>query len=351
LPNSRLEIIRHFSYQSHCVSVGLSTVDDIFELRFPRLQIFSNSENRFEPGSTSGDYQNNNADTDVEKKVLRREIKSWWQGVAEHIDKLVCYLLCPVRPTFNGHCFQEELFIHDQPRSFSKSLPRLPSTFDDDDGVDAPADVTPKARASDLPSQSANTSNIMLLHSGPMLVPESSGSSRPMTPNTQTLALPPLAPSASRSHSQQSDLSGKNQSGDASSPDNAPPPITKDGDSGSSLYHLQNLRHSFQRTEQSLYALLSRTPVSALNDVRTSFLSAARGATRRLSAWQKKHLSKARLTVGDLSVQEPEWWQKGCHTIPGRNIIVREDDWGSIIAFTLGWVQFLLMILFPSHLA
>lgn len=32
---------------------------------------------------------------------------------------------------------------------------------------------------------------------------------------------------------------------------------------------------------------------------------------------------------------EPEWWNSGCHAVPGGNVIVREDDWGSIIAFTL----------------
>jgi 1-phosphatidylinositol-3-phosphate 5-kinase len=98
LPKSRLEIIRHFSYQIHSVSIGLSAVDDIFELQFPRLQIsrtnssLSSSETRSEPSSTSrdSDLSGNN----VEKKVLRYEIKSWWQGVVEHIDQLVsCFLL------------------------------------------------------------------------------------------------------------------------------------------------------------------------------------------------------------------------------------------------------------------
>lgn len=27
---------------------------------------------------------------DVEKRELRREINGWWQGVAEHLDRLVC---------------------------------------------------------------------------------------------------------------------------------------------------------------------------------------------------------------------------------------------------------------------
>lgn len=27
---------------------------------------------------------------EAEKRALRREIKTWWEGVADHIDKLVC---------------------------------------------------------------------------------------------------------------------------------------------------------------------------------------------------------------------------------------------------------------------
>jgi hypothetical protein len=106
------------------------------------------------------------------------------------------------------------------------------------------------------------------------------------------------------------------------------------------------MRHTFQRTEQTLYAQLSRTPVSSLNDVRRSFLSAARGASRRLGAWQGKHLRSVSggLGVEKLSLNEPEWWDKNCHAVPGSNVIVREDDWGSIIAFTLRYLPTFLLL-------
>lgn len=32
---------------------------------------------------------------------------------------------------------------------------------------------------------------------------------------------------------------------------------------------------------------------------------------------------------------EPEWWKPGCHAVPGGRVIVREGEWGSLIAFTL----------------
>lgn len=66
-------------------------MDDIFNLRLPRLQILRNngshkdSNKPSEPSTASGSTDA----TAEEKKVLKREIKSWWQGVAEHMDKLV----------------------------------------------------------------------------------------------------------------------------------------------------------------------------------------------------------------------------------------------------------------------
>ena len=98
---------------------------------------------------------------------------------------------------------------------------------------------------------------------------------------------------------------------------------------------LASLRHNLQRSEQELYVQLSQTPTSSLNDVRRAFLAAAKGTQKRILAWQKKHLASKASLVGELSAEEPEWWAKGSHAVPGANIIVRERDWGSIIAFTL----------------
>ena len=207
---------------------------------------------------------------------------------------------------------------------FSKSLLRLPSYED----LDTPTTETPKAKILDLPVLPA---------------------SRPATPLNVGLdegaepvhssEIPTSMAEAPPTPSDESEMTTKSSSENSSALSTSPPPIPpKDNQIGDSIQKLRSLRHSFQRTEQSLYASLSRNATSSLNDVRHAFLSAARGASRRLSAWQKKHLPqtvKGQLVVGDLSVKEPEWWNKNCHAIPGGNIIVREDDWGSIIAFTL----------------
>lgn len=229
---------------------------------------------------------------------------------------------------------QEKNFIHDQSEHsghFIKSLPRLPSVDDAYDDFGTPKSLTPKAHHIDLPQSPSSAPATPSLGASPADGSELLLGADVTTPKESPL--PPLPPNtpAMEIEAPIEGLNGDNF--------DEPPPIPrKDNKGGDSIHRLHSLRHSFQRTEQSLYALLSRTPVSSLNDARTAFLSAARGTVRRLSAWQKKHLfqnGQVQLTVGDLSVQEPEWWKKSCHAIPGGNIIVREDDWGSIIAFTL----------------
>ena len=84
LPQSRFNIMRHFSTAFGTVSFSLSTIDDIFEFRVPRLQITREKS----PPSTS---ISEHPPEDYDKKTLRREIKRWWEGVADHIDKLVSH--------------------------------------------------------------------------------------------------------------------------------------------------------------------------------------------------------------------------------------------------------------------
>ncbi len=101
------------------------------------------------------------------------------------------------------------------------------------------------------------------------------------------------------------------------------------------------MRFTFQRVEQALYSQLRDTPNSTLNNVRREFHSAARGAGKRLAAWEVKHVVKdtrPRLVADREAIQEPRWWHSGFHAVPGGNVIVQEEDWGSIIAFTLRYV-------------
>ncbi len=103
-----------------------------------------------------------------------------------------------------------------------------------------------------------------------------------------------------------------------------------------------NMRFAFHRAEQALYSQLRDTPNATLNNARREFHSAAHGASRRLAAWEAKHMSKdarQRLTADREAIQKPQWWHSGYHAVPGGNVIVQEEDWGSIIAFTLRYVS------------
>ena len=93
LPASRFNIIRHFSHKSYRISFTLSPINDIFDVLMPRLQFTKGGwvEKEKLPQATS----KNQAADDLDKKELKQEIKRWWQAVAEHLDKVVCFFSSP----------------------------------------------------------------------------------------------------------------------------------------------------------------------------------------------------------------------------------------------------------------
>jgi 1-phosphatidylinositol-3-phosphate 5-kinase len=87
LPASRLNTVRHFSSLAHSVSFSLSTIEYVFELRVPRLQLTRGYGDKSSKESIAS--ERDIAEVDEEKKELRRQIKRWWEGVTDHLDKLV----------------------------------------------------------------------------------------------------------------------------------------------------------------------------------------------------------------------------------------------------------------------
>jgi len=80
------------------------------------------------------------------------------------------------------------------------------------------------------------------------------------------------------------------------------------------------------------------TPTSALNDIQREFHSAVRGAAQAFGCSGDKHVSKDLrlcLAAHREAIQEPHWWHSGFHPVPGGNVIVQEEGWGSIITSTL----------------
>ncbi|EMD31168.1 hypothetical protein CERSUDRAFT_89288 [Gelatoporia subvermispora B] len=305
LPSTRLKILRKFSHQSRTVTFALSQIEDIFEVKVPRLQIVRSKHGKGTTESSSSSAQHDSfvemSHVEDARRKLRIEIKQWWQGLAEYMDKL------------------EENFVKDPGSTYHKRLPRLPSEDDAYDVYDGGGTITPRAPPGPLPTPSVKTPIVQSPKSDSYFT---YGSDKLSTPRLASPAPPtPLSDPGVSSRS-----SGSSHSQDADS-----------------IYLLSSLRHAFQRTEQTLYTELSTTPVASLNDVRRSFITAAKGSMRRLLAWEAKHTSHFPKRQGDIgvpSVPEPEWWQSGCHAVPGGNVIVREDEWGSIIAFTLSSLDY-----------
>ncbi|KAJ7687858.1 hypothetical protein B0H17DRAFT_1069454 [Mycena rosella] len=313
LPAARLQIVRHFSAHGHVVSFALSAIEDIFELRVPRLQIVrkggggGDKSARTSMASSRDEEGKDGKPVEEEKRTLRREIKAWWEGVADHMDKLETTIM---GSTLVG---------------FRKALPRLPSVDDaweDDDDAGSETDgdeeqTTPKG--------------LKPRHHFITGLPPSAPTTPQIAKSAQEFFPPPALPRAS--------------SAPTSASLNAAPSTPAAAPAGDSIALLASLRLTFQGTEQALYAQLAQTPAGALNDVRRAFVAAARGAEKRLGAWQGKHMpghgrSKRGGNVQRLEAPEPEWWAKGCHTAPGGSIIIREDDWGSIIAFTMSTTDY-----------
>ncbi|KAJ3539164.1 hypothetical protein NMY22_g4858 [Coprinellus aureogranulatus] len=308
--SNRFNIQRHFATAKGSVTFSTSPVEDVFELRVPRIQIRAPAEEQQHAKVGTGvteDSKYGQLDDDVEgeKKALRREIKEWWEGVSDHVDKLEVILLGDADIAL--------------PPKAVKALPRLPSS---DEAYEAFEDKTASVFSGLTSISESTTATFDTGATQPAAHPTPADGVRSDYFPRQEAPAPPKA---------ESDEEDTTETATPSVLTVAPPSVpTKDG----SLEKLINLRLCLQRLEQNLYIQLARTPYSQLNDVRRSFLGVAKGTRKRLSAWRKKHLGSKSSLAGDLQAKEPQWWSKGCHAVPGTNIIVREHDWGSIIAFT-----------------
>ncbi|KIY49694.1 hypothetical protein FISHEDRAFT_40949 [Fistulina hepatica ATCC 64428] len=280
LPLSRLNIMRHFS-RTHpapsaeyppaapapVLTYSLSNVTDIYEVRVPRVQIIHRSNRQAQP------IEEDLVTSSDERKVLRHEIKEFWQSISEHIDRL-------------------ELLLDGNIPNASKALPRLPSDDDAYDDIDTliPFPTTSVTSISGLPSFHGSPSDGYFPRPNANLMAVSPPADRPADPSVL----------------------------------------------------LMNVRHSFQGLEQSLYVQVSHTHITCLNDARRSFQCTAQGAVKRLLAWQKKHLSlEDAKSLSKIDIKAPQWWDKGCHVPPGINFVLHEDDWGSIISYTLSTADYL----------
>lgn len=253
----------------------------------------------------------------------------------------------PARPTTDPCLIQEQIFQDDPELAVPmKSLPRLPSSDDPDEEEETESShssqATPKAAPSTLPGPSTqesesevdSTEHTPRVHtkSLPSLPGHESGSE---APDDAASAIPekPVSPPTSRPPTERSDSKLSAKSASSASTRSLP----KIPHSEEMLQLLQNLREDFQREEHSLYSILLKTPNECLNNVRHAFKTSAKGATKRMVAWETKHCAKGTKITSPYP-EDPAWWVNGNHAIPGSSIIINESDWGSMIAFTLRYI-------------
>ena len=220
-----------------------------------------------------------------------------------------------------------------------KSLPRLPSTDDAYDLFHRSPTGSPVPSALPYlgpPPPTPSSLHTPLPETGEVYAEDISKTTVPAT--TSELSTVPTAESSSHESSDNSPVPSPSTNSSTPTPTistttstTQPPTPVKDN----SEQLLMALRHNFHQIEQSLYVLLAKTSEDSLNEARSSFLSTGRGTQKRLSAWQRKHLGPKAKLVGNLVAEEPVWWGNDFHVVPRGNIIVRESDWGSIIAHTL----------------
>lgn len=55
----------------------------------PRLQIVRGNGGRLSRDPVATQTEKVNTEAEEERRVLRREIKRWWEAIADHMDKLV----------------------------------------------------------------------------------------------------------------------------------------------------------------------------------------------------------------------------------------------------------------------
>ncbi|KAG8835679.1 hypothetical protein FRC17_001868 [Serendipita sp. 399] len=140
LARCRSNIIRHFAYKGFVLTFTTSPVQEVYEVRIPRVQITKGRAwaSQQQGGTIRDTWQKQ------EQDKLRLEITLWWKGVKQHINALEDQL--EIGPTVNP---------------LRKPLPPSPPANDDiEDTSNIPTpQPTPKPNTKSLLPQSADDSS------------------------------------------------------------------------------------------------------------------------------------------------------------------------------------------------
>ena len=96
-----LIIARHFTYRTHQITFTLTTVEEVYNIEVPRVHFIHSAGVSEEAKSVAGSPTVSSqctAPADLEardvRRILKREIRTWWHALSQRIDNLVGCFPC-----------------------------------------------------------------------------------------------------------------------------------------------------------------------------------------------------------------------------------------------------------------
>ncbi|CAE6475582.1 unnamed protein product [Rhizoctonia solani] len=322
--SSRHAIVRYFSHAGWMLAFETSEVRDVYEVKVPKVRMLRTPVRAGQGVDIATD--------DRVRSELRLQITEFWRGIKDYLNELEAYL--EVRETNPEIAHKRLPTTPPDSDTETEDRPRVPRKNSGRPALPRKASQPALAKVSRMPTLTRSASMTgSALRRGP--------SPRRLSPLSTPAPPPPPPPPPIEQVQRDSNLV-------TPIPPAAPPPtalpVTPPLFPPSAIDRalLKSLRDQLISHERELYDSLSHIGLGALNDVRRQFIMHGRAAVNRIKAWEKKHAPEVQGSNAILEIKcsEPWWWGKDTHVVPGSDVIVREGDLGSIIAFTLSSVDY-----------
>ncbi|KDN36345.1 hypothetical protein RSAG8_10912, partial [Rhizoctonia solani AG-8 WAC10335] len=323
--SSRHAILRYFSHAGWMLAFETSEVRDVYEVKVPKVRMLRTPVRALHGVDIAMD--------DRVRSDLRLQITGFWKGVKDYLNELESYL---------------------ETREINPEIAhkRLPTTPPDSDTETEGQPRIPRKKSAARPAlpRKASQPALAKVSQFPTLTRSASmqGSSLRRGPSPRRLSPlssptpppPPPPPPPTQQLQKDSNLATPVPLAPPPTALSAPDPLFPPSAIDRAL--LQSLRVQLLSHERELYDSLSHVGPGTLNDVRRQFIMHGRGAVNRIKAWEKKHAPEVMGSsmIREIKCPEPWWWGKDTHVVPGSDVIVKEGDLGSIIAFTLSSVDY-----------
>lgn len=105
LSHPGLNLARHFTYKTHRITFTLAVVEEIYNIQVPHVQFLYGVHVSEEAKPTAGASMISSrctdpgeAETGDVKKMLKREMRTWWHTLSKRVDNLVSLSLLYASP-------------------------------------------------------------------------------------------------------------------------------------------------------------------------------------------------------------------------------------------------------------